>query len=176
MKIYLVRHTSVAVPKGVCYGQTDVPLSASFEEEALSVKEKLADICPDAVFTSPLTRCVRLARFCGFGNAIQDNRLKEFHFGDWESRPWDEIDMSVWAVDWINPSTPNGESFIEMYERVTSFFNELKGERRQTVIIFTHGGVINCAHVYFQQTDIVHAFAWTPVYGEIVEFSLSGIS
>ena len=34
MEVILIRHTSVDVPKGVCYGQTDVPLRDSFEEEA----------------------------------------------------------------------------------------------------------------------------------------------
>ena len=27
MKVTLIRHTSVAVEKGVCYGQTDVPVA-----------------------------------------------------------------------------------------------------------------------------------------------------
>lgn len=172
MKIYLIRHTSVNVPKGVCYGQTDVPLSTTFEEEALAVKEQLSNISPDVVFTSPLTRCVRLARFCGFGDAIQDNRLKELNFGDWEGRQWAEIDMSVWKTDWINPPTPSGESFIQMYGRVVSFFNDLKEKSYQSVAVFTHGGVINCAKVYFGQVDIQDAFMYTPQYGEIVGFNL----
>lgn len=38
MKVYLVRHTSVDVAPGTCYGQTDVPLRASFQEEAEACK------------------------------------------------------------------------------------------------------------------------------------------
>ena len=34
-KIVWVRHTTPDVIPGTCYGQTDVPLKASFEEEAL---------------------------------------------------------------------------------------------------------------------------------------------
>ena len=34
MEIYLIRHTSVDVPAGYAYGQTDVPLKPTFEEEA----------------------------------------------------------------------------------------------------------------------------------------------
>lgn len=34
MEVILIRHTSVDVPTGVCYGQTDVPLRATFEQEA----------------------------------------------------------------------------------------------------------------------------------------------
>ena len=36
MNIYLIRHTSVDVPKGLCYGQSDVPLRPTFEIEAVS--------------------------------------------------------------------------------------------------------------------------------------------
>ena len=41
MKVYIVRHTSVDVPFGTCYGQTDVPLKSSFEEEARAVKSEI---------------------------------------------------------------------------------------------------------------------------------------
>lgn len=34
MDIYLVRHTSVDVPKGYTYGHTDVPLRNTFQTEA----------------------------------------------------------------------------------------------------------------------------------------------
>ena len=34
MEVTFIRHTSVDVPPGVCYGQSDVPLRDSFEQEA----------------------------------------------------------------------------------------------------------------------------------------------
>ena len=34
MEIHLVRHTTVAIEKGICYGQADIPVSATFESEA----------------------------------------------------------------------------------------------------------------------------------------------
>ena len=83
MKVYIVRHTSVDVPYDIFYGQTDVPVREnSFVEEATRVKEKIAPLSFDAVFTSPLTRCVRLATFCGYGDAMRDERLKELNFGN----------------------------------------------------------------------------------------------
>lgn len=172
MKIYLIRHTSVDVPQGMCYGQTDVPLKKTFEEEAEVVKEKLEQIQPGVVFSSPLSRCTRLANYCGFGNAVLDDRIKEMNFGDWETQQWDKIDMSVWDDDWVNPPAPGGESFVQMYQRVSSFFDELKEQAPDTVFVFTHGGVISCAHVYFEQADINEAFDLMPQYGEIVKFML----
>jgi alpha-ribazole phosphatase len=172
MKVYFIRHTSVAVPKGICYGQTDVPLNTSFEEEACAVKERLGTLSPEAVFSSPLSRCTRLAHFCGFNDVILDERLKELDFGDWEGRGWDDIDMSVWTTDWINPPVPGGESFTGIYKRVASFLDKLKKETFNTVLIFTHGGVISCAHIYFGQTDFNNTFHRTPQYGEIIEYDL----
>ena len=57
MEIYLVRHTSVDIPAGYAYGQTDVPLRPSFEDEAEAVKKNLSGHTFDKVWSSPLTRC-----------------------------------------------------------------------------------------------------------------------
>lgn len=172
MKISLVRHTSVDVPQGMCYGRTDVPLNKkSFEEEATAVDANLRKKEFDVTFSSPLSRCRSLAAFCGYEEPLFDNRLKELHFGDWETQRWDEIDMSIWENDWVNPPPPNGESFMQMYERVASFFDDLKKESYRSVVIFTHGGVISCARVYFEQADINKTFELMPKYGEIVEFT-----
>lgn len=171
MNVYFIRHTEVDVPQGVCYGRTDVPLKTSFEIEAQSVKCKLEHIEPDAVFSSPLSRCTRLANYCGFEKIALDNRLMELDFGTWENRRWNDLDMSVWEVDWINNPAPEGESFIDMYWRVAGFLDELKNNEYQNVAIFTHGGVIHCARVYFEQTNIHETFNLKPKYGEIIKFT-----
>ena len=72
MNIYLIRHTSVDVPKGLCYGQSDVPLRPTFEIEAAVTKAKIESIHFDMAYTSPLSRCTRLAQYCGFGDTIRD--------------------------------------------------------------------------------------------------------
>ena len=89
MIVYLIRHTSVAVPKGSAYGFTDVPLNPTFETEAAVTRSQLSGLHFDEVFCSPLTRCVKLAAFCGYPQAIRDERLKELNFGDWEMKTWD---------------------------------------------------------------------------------------
>lgn len=172
MRIYLIRHTAVDVPAGICYGQTDVPLKATFEEEGTVVKQKLDEIRPAIVYSSPLSRCTRLATHCGFEQPVLDKRLMELHFGDWEGLEWRNADMSVWESDWVNPPTPNGESFMDLYARVASFLDELKNSAHDPVFIFTHGGVVACAYVYFKQAEIKDAFSLMPRYGEIVEFTL----
>ena len=46
MEVILIRHTSVDVPPGVCYGQTDVPLKPTFEQEAAVTQENLKAFLP----------------------------------------------------------------------------------------------------------------------------------
>ena len=91
MEVILIRHTSVDVPPGVCYGQTDVPLKPTFEAEAAVTAENLKTYLPfDHVYTSPLTRCVRLATYCGYPDAERDKRIMEINFGDWEMKPFEQ--------------------------------------------------------------------------------------
>ena len=46
MDVILIRHTSVDVPPGVCYGQTNVPLKPTFEQEAAVTQENLKAFLP----------------------------------------------------------------------------------------------------------------------------------
>lgn len=171
MKIYMVRHTSVGVPKGTCYGHTNVPLADTFIEEAGIVKQNLQGINFDFVYSSPLGRCRKLAEFCGYGEVVEfHDRLKEIHMGDWEMNLWDDLDMTLWKDEWVNIPAPNGESFIQMYERVSDFLNMVKTMKGDNALIFTHGGVISCARVYFGLADIKSTFDLMPQYGEIVVF------
>ncbi|MDR1525203.1 MAG: alpha-ribazole phosphatase family protein, partial [Tannerella sp.] len=129
MDVFLIRHTSVDVPPGVCYGQTDVPLKPSFEQEAEIVKERLKGEAFDAVYTSPLSRSVRLAAYCGYPDARRDDRLKEMYMGDWEMQAFDDIEdsrLQEWYEDFPNVPARNGESYRDLLARVSSFLNEVK--------------------------------------------------
>lgn len=172
MEIYLIRHTAVDVPAGVCYGQTDVPLKDSFEQEAQLVKQQIEGIDFDIAFSSPLSRCTRLATYCGFENAELNSSIKELDFGDWEMRKWEDVDTSVWDVDWINNAPLYGESFAEMYDRVAAFFDGLKKREYNRIAIFAHGGVVACAKVYFNGIAVDKAFEVKVDYGEISRFTL----
>lgn len=175
MDIYLVRHTSVDVPAGICYGQTDVPLRPSFEEEAEKVKLNLSNLSFEVVYTSPLSRCTRLATYCDYPDAIRENRIKELNFGQWEMRPFSSLtdeQAQKWFADWINTCIPGGESFSDQYNRVSSFLDELRNKNLPSVCLFTHGGVITCARVYANEYPIADAFKHIPSYGEIVKITI----
>ena len=77
-----------------------------------------------AVYTSSLQRCVKLAQALNMVEAKQDNRLQELHFGDWELQAWDNIPRDIfdrWAHDYANIAPPNGETFSQLQQRGIHF-------------------------------------------------------
>lgn len=151
MEIVLVRHTSVGVPKGTCYGWSDVPVAATFDTEAAETKRRLGTEPFDAVYSSPLTRACKLAAYCGWPSPVVDDRLKEMNMGDWEMKLFDEIEdenLQRWYDDYMHLAATGGESFPELFARVSSFFDELKTKPYRRVAVFAHGGVLICAGIY----------------------------
>ncbi|MDR2811089.1 MAG: alpha-ribazole phosphatase [Tannerellaceae bacterium] len=175
MKITLIRHTSVDVFPGTCYGQTDVPLRDTFEQEASAVARQLEGLSFDKVFTSPLSRCVRLADYCGYTDAVRDDRLKEIHFGEWEMMSFDQIKdphIQNWFADYFNVPAPGGESFRMQLERLSAFFNELKSFPFRHVGIFAHGGILTCAQLYSGDIRTEEAFSFMHPYGGIIRIEI----
>jgi len=41
MKLTLVRHTSLQIAEGICYGQSDIDVSVNFASELSQLKQKL---------------------------------------------------------------------------------------------------------------------------------------
>ena len=176
MEIILVRHTSVAVAKGTCYGWTDVALSDTFEQEATLTRTALLAYAPfDAAYSSPLSRATRLASFCGFENATIDPRLREMHMGDWEMQRFDEItdeNLQRWYADYMNVRTTNGEGFPDIYARVSSFLNMLKTQTHRRVVVFAHGGVLICAGIYTGLFKRENAFDNLTPFGGLLKITI----
>lgn len=168
MKITLIRHTKVAVDQGVCYGFTDVDVAASFPEEAKNVLQSIRNDQFDAVFSSPLQRCRKLAAACGYQSPVFDDRLKELNCGNWEMQRWEEIKdplIEAWYKDWIHTPAGNGESFLDQYNRVSLFLQEKKAAGYRNICVFCHGGVVRCGLIYAGLLKMGEAFKPEVSYG-----------
>ena len=190
MIVTLIRHTSVAVAPGICYGQSDVDVAASFAAEADAVRNKLAGRRFDRVYASPLQRCRKLAAHCGHVSPRVDDRLMEMHFGDWEMRAWEAIvdaQLDRWYADWIGEAPSRGESLCALVTRVGTFVGELAdgrlGESNESkesnesnqlerVAIFTHAGVIRAFGVVLGLFAVEAAFEFKVEYGDVFDFAL----
>ena len=175
MIITAIRHTSVDVSSGICYGITDVPLAATFKEETAQIQVELGNRQFDQIYSSPLKRCTQLAsRLFPEKIIFLVDRLKELDFGDWEMQEWNTIFNSpegkVWFEDYTRASCPNGESFAYLVTRVKSFLDELKAYENEPIAIFTHAGVIRALMCLLQQKTAEEAFNTPLKYGQIVIF------
>lgn len=172
MHLYLIRHTTPNVPKGTCYGWTDVPVKDTFAEEANQTRMALEGIPFNAIYCSPLARARLLAEACGFSNPIIDERLKEMNMGDWEMQRYEEIIdpyIQEWYNDYLHLPTPHGESFPQLFQRVKNFLDETKLLPYDRAAVFCHGGVIACAGIYANLYPAEEAFSnLTPYGGHIV--------
>jgi alpha-ribazole phosphatase len=132
-----------------------VDVSAQFAVESQLLRNKLENFTFDAVYTSPLQRCQKLAHalcrkeadFGAYSHSIQvDDRLKELNFGDWELSQWNEIPREIfdgWASDYTHQAPPNGETFSQLHARATSFLSEVSSHLHgKHVLVITHGGLI----------------------------------
>lgn len=159
------------VPKGTCYGQTDVPVAPTFEQEAGITCSKLRSLMPfDAVYSSPLSRARLLAAYCGFQNPIVDDRLMEMNMGDWEMQIYNDIQdphLQEWYDDYMHQPTTGGEGFPQLYARVAQFLDELKAKPYRQVAIFAHAGVLVSAGIYAHLFPTETAWDHMVPYGDI---------
>ena len=140
MEVYLVRHTKPDIEKAICYGQADIGLAASYDEELKNLLPKIPKEI-QYVYSSPLLRCKKLAEAIST-KVIIDNRLMELNFGDWELKKWQDIpeaQSKAWMKNYFEIAPPNGESMNALIKRVKHFWNAVP--KNKTVIV-THGGVI----------------------------------
>ncbi|MCK4746586.1 MAG: alpha-ribazole phosphatase family protein [Bacteroidales bacterium] len=179
MKLFLVRHTKPAIPGGICYGQTDIDVAEPFDRERGAILERLGNIMISQVFSSPLIRCTKLARSFvpHYGPVIYDDRLKEFNFGNWEMKPWSEIEnepgAKEWFLDYINIPVPGGEAFADLINRVRRFTLEVQKEfDDRHILIICHGGVIRAFDTIINGTDPLRAFDLKIDFGEVLEIEM----
>jgi alpha-ribazole phosphatase len=180
MNLYLIRHTKVDVQSGICYGQADVGVTATFQSEKEKVKSEISELSFDAIFCSPLKRCKVLAEsIIQKEDIVFDERLKELNFGDWELKPWDEIYNSskgkLWMDNYQTLPTLNGESYPEMVNRISEFYTELLSKKYKNVAIFAHAGVIRIFKSLLEKKSIDELFStFKPEYGSVTVLRTDG--
>jgi alpha-ribazole phosphatase len=165
--IYLIRHTTPAVAKGICYGQTDLDVTESFADEAAVIRQHLpAGIV--SVYSSPLQRCARLARllFPDLTPHLMDD-LMEVDCGQWEMRGWDELpreEIDPWMTDFVQVRIPGGESYLDLHRRVTQSWEKIRRIKAAgDAAVVAHGGVIR---------SILSGISGTPLIDSFKVFSL----
>jgi len=171
MEIYLVRHTTPNIEKGICYGQSDLGITDSFQSEVKRIHEQIPIHEISRIYSSPLQRCKLLAKTFK-KEIICDKRLKELNFGDWELQPWDAIhskELDPWMKDFVHVQVPNGESYITLQQRMLDFYTTLDFTAEEKIIIVTHAGPMRALLSHIRQIDLKDSFAIKIDYGAVIQ-------
>ncbi len=171
MEIYLVRHTTPNIEKGICYGQSDIGITDSFTSEVEKIHLEIPIPEISTIYSSPLQRCKLLAQTFN-KPTIFDDRLKEMDFGDWELIDWNNIDenqLKPWMDDFVTTRVPNGESYVILQERILNFFYELNHISDEKIIIVSHAGPIRALLSSIRKVDLKDSFSIKVDYGEVVQ-------
>jgi alpha-ribazole phosphatase len=166
--IYLIRHTTPAVDKGICYGQTDLDVTESFMDEAAVIRQHLPAVF-SSVHSSPLQRCARLAaHLFPEHSVILHPQLMEVHCGEWEMRGWDDLpkeEIDPWMKDFVQVKIPGGESYSELHARVTTCFHRIhESADGPPIAIIAHGGVIRSILSHITGTPLIDSFKVFSLY------------
>ncbi|ALO17344.1 Putative phosphoserine phosphatase 2 [Salinivirga cyanobacteriivorans] len=175
MALYLIRHTTPKVEKGICYGQTDLDLAKSAIEERNEIALIIKDLDFEKVFSSPLKRCLKLAMSLFPEHAIETNdNLKEMNFGAWEMQPWADIpkaEMDQWSKDYVKNFVPKGESYIQLFQRVVSFISGIKMEESKNYAVVCHDGVIRSWLSFLLEMPLNKSFELEIGYGAVIKIT-----
>ncbi|MBW9157029.1 alpha-ribazole phosphatase [Clostridium tagluense] len=164
MNIYLLRHGQTEENRrGSYYGNLDVSLNAIGISQGNKANVFFNDIKLDRVYVSDKKRTTEMANLV-LGQSeiqvIQDNRINETNFGDFEGKTYEEIktlypkECLCWQNNWMEFVPPRGESYIQLCERVKSFMEDIKKLEYDNILICTHSGVIRAIYCYVMNENI----------------------
>lgn len=139
MEVWLVRHGETEWSRsGRHTSVTDLPLTHEGVRVADSLAARLAGEEFGLVLTSPRQRARRTAELAGFPDAVVDEDLVEWAYGDYEGVTTAEIRESVpgWTV-WSHPS-PGGETPDDVTARLQRVVDRVRAAEGRT-LLFGHG-------------------------------------
>ncbi len=148
LDLWLIRHGETDWNRQQRWqGQSDTPLSDQGIAQARALAERLAQEQFDGVFSSDLKRAADTARLalpdC---DLLTDIRLREMDFGEFEGKSYHDLlnthgdTIAQWRRDPHGFRAPNGESYMDLHQRVVDWRADLPPSGRYAA--FLHGGTI----------------------------------
>ena len=171
MKIHLIRHgvTEANAQKKYC-GSTDLPLSSDGIRQLEILKAR--NTYPEAslLFTSGLKRAEETLRLIyGDVPAVPIRDLREYAFGEFEMKTYEELKTDPRYIAWITDqegivACPGGESKKQAESRILRGFHTHLIAAKEDCAAIVHGGTIVTilSHLFPNERDF---YAWQPQPG-----------
>jgi broad specificity phosphatase PhoE len=141
-ELWLVRHGETEWSRtGKHTSTTELPLTEDGVRVATTLRDRLAGVGFDLVLTSPRQRARRTAELAGFPDAVVDDDLAEWDYGDYEGITTAEIRQT--RPDWYlwRDGCPNGEDVAAVGQRADRVIAEIEAVDG-AVALFAHGHVL----------------------------------
>lgn len=152
--VYLARHGETDYHRNNrILGRKDEGLSARGREQARRLADYFGHRHLDAIYSSPLLRCLETAEPVSRAKGLPVQRVEglvEIDMGEWDGMSLEEIfemdpdRAAAWLSRPGSVAIPGGESFQVVRERVSRAFREVLGdvEGGGDILMVSHGGPI----------------------------------
>lgn len=168
MLIYIIRHGQTEWNRiHRLQGRSNVELNENGRALAMETAKGMRDIHFDLAFTSPLARASETAKLVLGDRAvpiIEDERIIEISFGEYEGTPWVLEDGEAGSIPAIyhfffHPEkyvpAPHGETLEALAARTADFMHDICSRpelAQKTILVSTHGaamrGLLNSLRTY----------------------------
>ncbi|MFA8300705.1 MAG: alpha-ribazole phosphatase family protein [Hyphomicrobiales bacterium] len=169
--IYLIRHPQPAIEKGICYGQSDLALRSGYQVIIDNIQATISFPPSFLLWTCPLKRCNEFAKelFPNIRPVLIKKELLDMDFGKWEMQKWSGIDtddLKSWIEDFVHQNPYQGESFLDLYQRVSVFWDAMNKEK--DIVMVTHDNVIRCILCRILSIPLSRAFSLFIPFGNVI--------
>lgn len=184
--IFLVRHgENDWVKEGRLAGwMPGVLLNDAGRKQAANVAQRLAEQPIQAVYSSPLMRCIETAGFIAARfdlPLLELEAVGEVRYGDWEGKKLRDLSQDpLWRTVQSAPSRmrfPNGESFCEVQTRAVGAIEMLiHRHEKESIVVVSHGDVIKLVLNYYlgSPIDAFQRMVIAPASVSVVDVPASG--
>jgi len=151
MLVFLVRHALTPQTGDRLSGWTPgISLSDEGRAQVAALVQRMAPVSLDAVYSSPIDRCVETARPIASSKGLRirvRDALGEVRYGDWEGKRLRTLAKTkLWRQVMARPSEvrfPNGETIRETQFRAVSALEGLRAAHaKDAIAVVTHADVI----------------------------------
>jgi broad specificity phosphatase PhoE len=143
VQLWLVRHGETEWSlSGQHTGRTELPLTRTGEQQAREIGKLLRGQRFAIVLTSPLLRATETCRLAGYGdNAIVDENLQEWDYGEYEGRTTPEIHEHRPGWSLWRDGVPGGESIEQVATRAQAVIDRALANSGDA-LLFAHGHLL----------------------------------
>jgi len=185
MRLYLIRHAVTQETGRLLSGrQRGIHLSPVGQEMAASLAADLEGLKLDAVYASPIERCVETARAVAAGRGLEvqiDDSFIEADFGRWTGRNLRSLyKLKAWSRLMATPSRfrfPDGEALGEVQRRAVAGVERLAAVHpNDAVAVVSHSDVVRVTLAHYQGVplDLMHRIDVLPASVSVVDLGREG--